>query len=115
MIRRLVQFLIYLPLAIILIVLSVANRQPVTISLDPFGGAEPSLSVSLPLFVIIFAALFLGVVIGGAAAWASQGKWRKRARVSREEAARFRYRLDETERKQAEETGVPQLPALKRT
>ena len=115
MIRRLVQILIYLPLAVILIVLSVANRHPVTISLDPFGGAEPSLSVSIPLFLIILGALFIGVVIGGAAAWFSQGKWRKRARRSREEAAQWRYRLDETQRKQADDSGVPRLPALKRT
>lgn len=115
MIRRLIQILIYLPIAVILIVLSVANRHPVTISLDPFGGVEPSLSVSLPLFVIIFAALFVGVVIGGVAAWLSQAKWRRRARESTRNAARWRYQLDETERKQADDSGVPRLPALKRT
>lgn len=117
MIRRLVQILIFLPLAIILIVLSVANRHAVTISLDPFGGAEPAVSVSLPLFVVIFGALFIGVVIGGAAAWASQGKWRKRARLSRDEAARWRYRADEAERQDTgvgPGAGVPRLPALRR-
>jgi uncharacterized integral membrane protein len=115
MIRRLVQILIYLPLAIILIVLSVANRHSVTISLDPFNGTEPALSVTLPLFLIIFGALFIGVIVGGVAAWFTQGKWRKRARRSRSEATQFRNRLDETERKQAEDSGVPRLPALKRS
>ncbi|MEJ8570531.1 LapA family protein [Microbaculum marinum] len=115
MIRRLVQFLIYLPLAVILIVLSVANRHPVTISLDPFNGTDPAVSVTLPLFLIIFAALLVGVVVGGTAAWLSQGKWRRRARVHRQEAARARYRLDETRRKQADEAGAPGLPVLRRT
>jgi len=115
MIRRLVQILIVLPLAVILIVLSVANRHPVTISLDPFGGAEPSLSVTLPLFLVIFIALFIGVVVGGVAAWARQGKWRQRARLSRDEAARWRYRADEAERKEAAVAGVPRLPALRRS
>jgi uncharacterized integral membrane protein len=114
MLRRVLQIVIFVPIAVVLIVLSVANRHPVTISLDPFGGTEASLTVSMPLFLVIFGALFVGVVVGGVAAWLSQGKWRRTARRSREEAARWRYRYSETERKQADD-GVPRLPALRRS
>lgn len=116
MVHRLVQVLVFLPLAIILIALSVANRHSVTISLDPFGGggaAEPALSLSAPLFLVIFLALFVGVVIGGVATWISQGKWRKTARLSRREARQWQSRADEAERKEAAGRSGPQLPALR--
>jgi uncharacterized integral membrane protein len=115
MIRRLIQILIVVPLAVVIVVFSVANRTPVTVSLDPFGGAEPALALSVPLFLLILGALFIGVVIGGMAAWFSQGKWRKRARLSRQEAARWRVRADEAAKQEAAASDIPRLPALKRS
>lgn len=115
MLRRLVQILVVIPLAVVIVVFSVANRHPVTISLDPFGGAEPSLSLSPPLFLVILGSLFVGVIIGGAAAWISQGKWRRSARSAREEAARWRNRAGEAEREEAAAAGAPRLPALRRS
>ncbi|MCT8973287.1 LapA family protein [Microbaculum marinisediminis] len=115
MLRRIIQVLVIVPLAVVIVVFSVANRHAVTISLDPFNGAEPALSLSLPLFLIVLGTLFIGVVVGGVAAWLSQGKWRQRARLSREEAARWRNRADEAARKEADASGAPRLPALKRS
>jgi len=114
MLRRIIQILIVIPLAVLIIVFSVANRQPVTVSLDPFGGAEPALALSVPLFLIILVTLFVGVVIGGVATWLSQGKWRKRARLSRQEAAQWRSRADEAARRSPDTTSTG-LPALRRS
>jgi uncharacterized integral membrane protein len=114
MIRRLIQILIVVPLAVLIVVFSVANRHAVMISLDPFGGAEPRLSLSIPLFLIVLGTLFLGVVIGGMAAWFSQGKWRRRARLSRQEAAQWRTRADDATRKDTP-SDTPRLPALRKT
>jgi hypothetical protein len=33
-----------------------------------------------PLFLALLAALIAGVIVGGAAAWSRQSKWRRRAR-----------------------------------
>ena len=114
MLRRIIQILIVIPLAVLIIVFSVANRQPVTVSLDPFGGTEPVLALSVPLFLIILVTLFVGVLIGGVAAWLSQGKWRKRARLSRQEAAQWRSRADEAARKDTP-SEAPRLPALRKS
>jgi len=114
MIRRIVQILIVVPLAILIVVFSVANRHAVMISLDPFGGAEPKLSLAIPLFLVVLVTLFVGVVIGGMAAWVSQGKWRRRARLSRQEAAQWRSRADEAARKDTP-SDTPRLPALRKT
>src|SRR5204863_7956465 len=53
MIRKFISALILVPLAIVLVVFAVANRQTVLISFDPFDQAHPALSLSVPLFALI--------------------------------------------------------------
>jgi uncharacterized integral membrane protein len=90
--RRLFFLVILVPLAIVIVILSVANRGAVTFSLDPFGGN--ALSFAAPLFVFLFAALLLGILVGGVAAWLRQGRWRHAARIERAEAARLSRELE---------------------
>lgn len=80
MFRKIVSTLIVVPLAVVIIAFAVANRQSVTISFDPFSSANPAYVATLPLFVVIFMVLILGVLIGGMAAWIGQAKWRRVAR-----------------------------------
>lgn len=80
MLRKLVTVVIVVPLAILIVAFAVANRQAITVSLDPFDSVNPAYSVTLPLFVIVFAILILGVVVGGVAAWLRQASWRRAAR-----------------------------------
>ena len=54
-----------MPLAVVIIAFAVANRQIVTVSLDPFSGDEPAASVTLPLFALVIVLLIVGVLIGG--------------------------------------------------
>jgi uncharacterized integral membrane protein len=90
MINKIVRALILIPLALVLIAFAVANRQTVTVSFDPFDQAEPAFSVALPLYVLILALVIAGVIIGGAAAWLRQGKWRGRARQAESKARELR-------------------------
>src|SRR5215475_5176559 len=80
MFRRIVSLVIVVPLAVAIIAFAVANRQPVTVSFDPFSSTSPAYAATLPLFAVIFMVLILGVLIGGIAAWAGQTKWRRAAR-----------------------------------
>lgn len=80
MFRKIVTIIIVVPLAIIIIAFAVANRQTVTVSFDPFSASTPAYAITLPLFVLIFVLVILGVIIGGVAAWLRQGKWRHLAR-----------------------------------
>ncbi|MBE0694564.1 MAG: DUF1049 domain-containing protein, partial [Aquamicrobium sp.] len=73
MLNRLLTVVVFIPLAIVLIALAVANRAPVDFTIDPFNPGNPGLTVSLPLFVLLFAALALGLVIGSLATWFRQG------------------------------------------
>jgi uncharacterized integral membrane protein len=80
MFRKIVTAVIVIPLAAVIIAFAVANRQTVTLSFDPFSSVSPAYAVSLPLFVLMFVVLILGVIIGGVAAWLRQGEWRRTAR-----------------------------------
>jgi len=90
MIMRLVKLVVFVPIAIILIVLSVANRHPVTVALNPFRPEDNVVTLTLPLFVLLLLVLMIGVVLGSAVTWFSQGKHRKRAREEAHEARKWR-------------------------
>lgn len=109
MINRIVVVVILIPLAIILIALSVANRSMVSFTIDPFNPGNPALSYNAPLFVWLFAALMLGLVIGSLATWYNQGRYRKAARQRRLEAEMLRK---EARRASAETGSTPNLPSL---
>jgi uncharacterized integral membrane protein len=103
MIMRFVRLIILVPIAIVLIVLSVANRHSVTVALNPFRPEDSVVALTLPLFVLLLLTLMIGVVIGSVVTWFSQGRHRKRARDEayeakkwREEAGRQRDRLEQT-------------------
>jgi uncharacterized integral membrane protein len=87
MLNRLVTVLVLIPLAIVLVALAVANRASVAFTIDPFNPGNPGLTTSLPLFVLLFAALALGLVVGSLATWFRQGRYRKAARRGEAAAA----------------------------
>jgi uncharacterized integral membrane protein len=89
MLKKLVNVLVLIPIGIVLIVLSVANRQAVTLALNPFRPEDSVLSVTAPFFVYLFLAVIFGMVIGSFATWFSQGKYRKRARNEANEAVKW--------------------------
>lgn len=92
--RRFVFYILVVPLAVLAIVLSVANRHFVTLSFDPFNAASSSLSVTVPLFVLLFVMLVLGVLVGGMAVWFGQGRWRRLARDEKVEIDRLKRDAD---------------------
>lgn len=55
------------PAVVIAAIIAVANRAPIRLSLDPFSDAHPALVFEMPLYILLFAALLLGVVLGGLA------------------------------------------------
>lgn len=77
MIRKFLGALIMVPAAAALALLAMANRQPVTVSFDPFDASDTDFTVTVPLFVLGFTILIAGVVLGGLAAWLRQGRHRR--------------------------------------
>lgn len=86
---RLVKFLFLLPVAIVLVLFGVANRQVVTLILDPISAPAEALKISMPLFVFFFVTLAVGAVVGATTSWLAQGRHRKAERQLRRECARL--------------------------
>jgi Lipopolysaccharide assembly protein A domain len=96
--RTLILALIVVPLGMALVALAVVNRKPALLILDPFGGAEPGLTLQAPLFLFLLGAFALGLIVGGTATWLGQGKWRRTARAEAREARELRRQADRLEK-----------------
>ncbi len=114
--KRLLWLFVAIPVAIILIVFSVANRSPVTMVLDPFSTDNPAISFTLPFFVFLFSALVTGMLLGGLLVWLGQGRYRKAAKLSASEAMQWRKDA-EAQKNRADQLALaaataPSVPAL---
>ncbi len=108
--KRFFKALVFIPVALIIIVFAVANRAPVTLSLDPFGGVPPVLSVEVPLFLLLFAAAILGAVAGGVGAWFGQSQRRRAAREAERELSAKRAEVERLRaRSEAPDAALPSL------
>lgn len=91
---KLLRWIVLPPVVILAMAIAVANRAPVTFSLDPFDPASPAIGLEVPLFLIILFSVLAGILFGGLGAWAQA---RRKAAKSRGTAA----------------TGETTLPALR--
>jgi uncharacterized integral membrane protein len=113
-------FLRYLFLAIVAIVLmtlALANRQLVTLRLIPedLGIRAPfEDGLALPLFVVIFAAIALGLLIGFTWEWMREHKHRAEARAQRAEKERLQKELAKTKARAEPEDDVIALVERRR-
>jgi uncharacterized integral membrane protein len=80
MLHKILTAIVVIPLLIIVVGFAVAKRHAVTVSFDPFSATQPAYAVTLPLFVVIFILVILGVIVGGIATWLRQNSWRRSAR-----------------------------------
>ena len=94
MISRILSFVILVPLAILLVVFCVSNRELVTVSLDPLG-TMPQFTFGLPLFILLMGAVIVGVVLGGIGTWLTQSHYRRKAWKRRNEVERLRREAEE--------------------
>ncbi|BCG85904.1 hypothetical protein MesoLj113c_20140 [Mesorhizobium sp. 113-3-9] len=96
MLNRFMLIVVFVPLAIILVALAVANRELVAFTLDPFNPGNPKLTLTLPLFIFLFLALAIGMIVGSLATWVKQGRYRKLARQRGVEAENLRQAISRT-------------------
>ncbi|MCH8091156.1 MAG: DUF1049 domain-containing protein [Proteobacteria bacterium] len=73
---KLLFWILGIPLIVAIVAFATSNRAPVTLDLWPFPFA-----VEPPAYAVIFGASFIGFLAGGAYAWTSATKKRRRARA----------------------------------
>ena len=69
-------YLMALPVILIAVIVAVANRGDVVVSLDPFSRANPAIAVQMPLYLALFVVFGLGLLLGGTVA--AMGRFRKK-------------------------------------
>jgi hypothetical protein len=91
MIRRIVGWVVLVPLCLVLIVFALANRQLVVVNVNPFVPSEAlsTPGVGVPLFLVLFTVLLFGVILGGVSTWFAQGQHRRDERNWKREAERL--------------------------
>ncbi|WAJ29032.1 LapA family protein [Antarcticirhabdus aurantiaca] len=115
MFGRILSLIILVPLAVLLVVFCVANRDAVPVSLDPLG-TMPQFVFQVPLFILLMATVILGVVLGGIGTWFTQAHYRRKSwkrkyeleKLRREaEESRERLRMLDEERERTNLAGRP--------
>lgn len=87
--KKILRWLALIIIAIPIVGFAVANRHLVTFSVDPLSQSNPLYSIQLPLFALLLGFMLIGILIGGAASWLNQRKWRKAARDARNQTAHW--------------------------
>ncbi|HUN12317.1 MAG TPA: LapA family protein [Rhabdaerophilum sp.] len=77
---RFLKWLILAPVAIALVMFGVANRQLVTLVLDPISSGPDALKITVPLFAFFFGTLAVGAIVGSMTTWLAQGRHRRAER-----------------------------------
>jgi uncharacterized integral membrane protein len=107
MLRRIAGWIVLVPLSALLIVFALANRHPVLVNFNPTLTADqtvvPSEGAGVPLFLLIYAVLLIGVLLGGVSAWFSQGHHRAEKRRWRREVDALNREIDLLRRRSARE------------
>jgi len=105
MIKRIVGWFVLIPLCAVLIVFALANRQAVNIYFNPFvTTSDPAMpGIGVPMFLVIFGVLLVGILLGGIATWFAQGHHRRDERSFRRENERLHRELEAAHRAPANE------------
>jgi uncharacterized integral membrane protein len=89
--RRILRWVIGLPVVVLVLAFAVANRRWVDISFNPITQDMPS--IPTPLWLLVFVGIFIGLVVGWIGSWMAQGKHRKAAREARAEVSQLQREL----------------------
>jgi uncharacterized integral membrane protein len=92
--RGIAKAIILIPLALIAVGFAVGNKDSVPVSLDLFNAGLTDFKPSLPLFVVVFGGLIIGVLLGGIATWIGQSRHRRAERMYRRDVAQLRSDID---------------------
>jgi uncharacterized integral membrane protein len=89
--RKFMKILVLAPVTLLFLAFAIANRRIVPVSFDPFNSGDiPSPQIDAPLFIVMIGAAMFGVVLGGAATWLRQGRFRRAARDANAKAEDLR-------------------------
>ncbi len=102
--KRIIGWLVLVPLCAIVLVFALANRHTVPVNFNPLVSvAADTPGYGVPLFLLVYAVLFFGIALGGIAVWWTQGAHRRAERRLARENQRLRTELEAARRAPARE------------
>lgn len=92
---RTLKLILLAAILLVIVILSLANREAVTLNLLPEGMARllPA-SIQLPLFVVSLLSIVVGMVLGYLLEWLREHKHRRRATQKAREASQLGREVD---------------------
>lgn len=82
--KKVLRWLVFIPVGALLVLFLIANRQLVALSLDPFSTESPALATPpVFLWVWLILAVLIGFFIGALGMWMSERELRVRAKADR--------------------------------
>lgn len=108
--RRIINWAIGLPIAVVVIAFCVANRQWIEVSFDPFSKSAPFATMFMPLWALFFIGIFFGLIAGWGACWVGQGKWRRAVRQARSDLQRAQDEAQRFKREHQDLLNAPPPP-----
>ncbi len=97
---RTIKLIFLAVIMVAIVILALANRDPVTLTLLPEGlGSILPITYDVPLFLVILASILTGLVIGYVLEWLREHKHRRRASEGQREASRLNREVETLKRK----------------
>ncbi|CAM5774709.1 hypothetical protein LMIY3S_04658 [Labrys miyagiensis] len=96
--KRAFYYLILVVALLVVAAFALANKQwiaqGVDLSYDPTRPGAVETTIHLPMFLVLFGVLLVGMILGGITVWLKQGRFRRAARVAQVEVERHRGEID---------------------
>jgi len=89
---KLIRLLVLFVALVICVSLAISNRGTVAVGLEPLPFV-----LNVPMFAVIFGAMFVGVIVGGFGMWLRDGAVRQRARREHRHADELERDLKKTQ------------------
>ncbi|MDF1719941.1 MAG: LapA family protein [Minwuia sp.] len=89
---KLIRLLVLFVALVVCISLAISNRETVAVGLEPLPFV-----INIPMFAVIFGAMFVGVIVGGFSMWWRDGSVRQRARREHRHADELERDLKKTQ------------------
>ena len=109
MVNRIVGWVVLVPLCLGLIIFALANRHFVAVNFNPFAPVQGTVApgYGVPMFVVLYVMLLIGVLLGGTATWFAQGRHRRSEKHWRREAHMLNGELERLRRNQGQAASGP--------
>ena len=100
------------PIAVIVVVFALTNRQIAEVNLWPFG-----IELATPLYRMVLLSMLVGFLVGAVVMWISYGRQRKRRREAEWRITDLERDLQEARRREAKaaQQGTSRIPSTELT